>query len=245
MENVTTFFENNFTIEIIKILASILIAYITAKVAIRNTKKTLTTQYFKEKGSALQEDILKFWCTLYINNFDIPDTYKKVFASNKYPKHLTNSAEILKYVNIQSSVYCSAETLKALSEYQQFAYKNENVKSRSKHEENLQKNGEKNSVPKLGLKNFICPFVLITRIIAGMKYDFTGEKIDEIDIVKLKINDLNFTQIIKFRLVLLYFKLKSFILNIKILALFFDIILLVIEKIFKTKNCFIKKLDND
>ena len=56
--------------KIMGFIVTIIVAYITAKFTSKNTKKSLTTQYFKDKGVDLQEKILRFWVDLFMNGFN-------------------------------------------------------------------------------------------------------------------------------------------------------------------------------
>ena len=68
--------------KIMGFIVTIIVAYITAKFTSKNTKKSLTTQYFKDKGVDLQEKILRFWVDLFMNGFNIVNSYKKAYEIN-------------------------------------------------------------------------------------------------------------------------------------------------------------------
>ena len=106
-------------IEVLKLVVTVGIAYITAKITAKNTKKNLTTQYFKEKGTEIQEKVLRFWCGLFMNNFKIVDSYREAFKDKK----INNDTDILINIQKESYVYCSSKTIKAIREYQQYLYK--------------------------------------------------------------------------------------------------------------------------
>lgn len=54
---------------------------------------------------------------------------------------------------------------------------------------------------------------LITRIISRMKYDFTGEKVHELDLLQIKIKDLKFFHLFIYKFIIIYANLKDIILN--------------------------------
>lgn len=63
-----------------------------------------------------------------------------------------------------------------------------------------------------------------------MKYDFTGEKVDIIDLLKIRINDLDNKKILLSRILIIYY---NFIENVG--KLIIAIILLIMIIIFKYK----------
>ena len=74
-----------------------------------------------------------------------------------------------------------------------------------------------------------------------MKYDFTGEKVDIIDLLKIRINDLDNKKILLSRILIIYY---NFIENVG--KLIIAIILLIMIIIFKYKilwevNCNLNK----
>ena len=75
--------------------------------------------YFKEKGTEIQEKVLRFWCGLFMNNFKIVDSYREAFKDKK----INNDTDILINIQKESYVYCSSKTIKAIREYQQYLYK--------------------------------------------------------------------------------------------------------------------------
>ena len=62
-------------------------------------------------------------------------------------------------------------------------------------------------------------FVLIARIISRMKYDFTGEKVDELDIIKIKITDFNLFTRAVCRIMLWYYNLKDILIKLIVIIL--------------------------
>ena len=160
-------------ITIIQILVTIIVAFITAFLTNSNERKKQTTVFFKQEGIKLQEEILSFWCSILFND------YKN--AINKYIKN--NAERIMKENNINESdeiteimvikvaqkdsyMYSSKLTIKYIGNYMQEIYK--------KEEQEMMKQ-----------------IYLVSKIIANMKYDFTGEKTSVMDLLKIKINDLD------------------------------------------------------
>lgn len=217
--------------KLLSFISTIVIAYITAKFAARNTKKNLTTQYFKEKGVNVQEQVLRFWCTLVMNNFDISSSYVK--TNNIKNNKISNKSDtdILIEMQENSYIYCSPKTIKAIKDYMQHVYKSKN---KILNNEDMSKT-EKLSLYKRVIKkiNFCRMFILITRIVSRMKHDFTGEKVDELDIIKIKINDLNILTKILLRLTLCYYNLKE---NFFIIVLLVLGIIILYNYIFLIKS---------
>lgn len=180
----------------------------------------------KEKGVNIQEKVLNFWCGLVMGNFDILNAYKEAIVSKD--KKLIKDEYILNEIQKESYIYSSPKTIKAIKEYMQYLYKNKTNNIETKEDTT---NKSKESI--LGhIKSkikFSRMFVLIARIISRMKYDFTGEKVDELDIIKIKITDFNlFTRAIC-RIVLWYYNLKDILIKLIIIIL----LLLVMFIIYK------------
>ncbi|MBQ9023759.1 MAG: hypothetical protein IJ105_00900 [Bacilli bacterium] len=210
IEKIKNFILTDNGMEILKLLVTISIAYITAKITARNSRKNLTTQYFKEKGTEIQEKVLRFWCGLFINNFKIVESYMEAFNDKK----INDDTKILINVQKESYVYCSSKTISAIKDYQQYLYKSKNII----YEENanvINKKSKKRLFQYLQNKiNFANQLILITRIISRMKYDFTGEKVDELDLIKIKIKDFNLILKILCRITLWYFNIKDLFLSL-------------------------------
>jgi len=203
--------------KIIGFIVTIIVAYITAKLTSKNTKKSLTTQYFKEKGVDIQERVLHFWVNLFMNSFNISRSYKQAYKIEKELK--VSDLDALLIVQEDSYSYCSSKTISAIKDYMQFNYK-----------ANRNKKEPKNRIYKL-LKNKINTFsmlILISRIINRMKYDFTGENVDELDIIKIKINDLNFYSISLSRMILWYYNLKEYFFKIFCFLILLVLIILLV-----------------
>lgn len=210
--------------EILKLVVTIIIAYITSKLTSKNTKRNLTTQYFKENGTELQKKILSFWCGLFMKDFNIQNSYKESFES----KESINDANIIIKVYKESYIYCSSKTIKAIKEYQQYLYRKKDI-----NKEMQQKDEEKKIWKKICkyIKekiSFLNQLVLITRIISRIKYDFTGEKVDELDLIKIKIKDFNIYMRASARIILLFYDIKEIffkaILILLIICVFFIVI---------------------
>lgn len=218
-------------IEVLKLVVTVGIAYITAKITAKNTRKNLTTQYFKEKGTEIQEKVLRFWCGLFMNNFKIVDSYREAFKDKK----INNDTDILINLQKESYVYCSSKTIKAIREYQQYLYKSKDINTEevgdSKDSQN--ETSEKNKAGYIKTKiKFANQFILITRIISRMKYDFTGEKVDELDLIKIKITDLNLLTKFLCRIILWYYNIKELFVKILLTLIILFIIFVIYSKYF-------------
>lgn len=211
-------------IEILKLVVTISIAYITAKLTAKNSKKNLTTQYFKEKGIEIQEKVLRFWCGLFMNSFKIADSYREAFNT----KEEISDTDILIKIQKESYVYCSSKTIKAIKEYQQYLYKSKEIKNEVLPNLENKKSLIKRIKSKIVFSN---QFVLITRIISRMKYDFTGEKVDELDLIKIKIKDFNIFMRILCRIILWYYNIKELFGRILSLGVILFIIFLIYKNI--------------
>lgn len=203
------------SLKILEFITTIIIAYITAKITAKNAKKTLTTQYFKDEGVKTQESVLKFWCALLLNNFDIQTAYKKAFNPTKSIKK--SDADILIELHEESYIYCSSKTISAIKDYLQHLYKEDSINDASDNHNS--KNPFKFLKKLINKANVTTNFVLITRIISRMKYDFTGEKVDELNILMIKINDITISFKILFRIKLWLYNIKENIQKILILLL--------------------------
>ena len=218
-------------IEVQKLVVTVGIAYITAKITAKNTRKNLTTQYFKEKGTEIQEKVLRFWCGLFMNNFKIVDSYREAFKDKK----INNDTDILINIQKESYVYCSSKTIKAIREYQQYLYKSKDINNEevgnSKDSQNETSEKKKAGYIKKKIK-FANQFILITRIISRMKYDFTGEKVDELDLIKIKITDLNLLTKFLCRIILWYYNIKELFVKILLTLIILFIIFVIYSKYF-------------
>lgn len=204
-------------ISLLTIVSTIIIAYITAKTTAKNAKNNLTTQYFKEKGVETQEKILQFWCGLFVNNFDIQTSYNLLQENKK--NYLFDDVEIIKNITKDSYIYSSSQTIRAIRMYTQYVY----------YHKDKSKNPISNLIylVKNKLKN--TQLLLIARIIVKMKYDFTGERVDVLDIIKIKVDDLKLLSRFLFRVEALYYWTKERFVSI---ILFLLAIILIGDKIF-------------
>ena len=224
IERIKNFLITENGIEILKLVVTIGIAYITAKYTAKNSRKNLTTQYFKEKGTEIQEKVLKFWCGLFMNGFKIKNSYQEAFDIKK---ENISDTDILIKIQKESYVYCSSKTIKAIRAYQQYLYKSNDIETEvAKNFKN--KNFLGRLYKKIKTKLILSSqFILITRIISRMKYDFTGEKVDELDLIKIKIKDFNLFMRFLCRIILWYYNIKELIIKI-LLSLIIIIVIFII-----------------
>jgi len=161
--------------------------------------------------------IVSISINLFRNSFNISRSYKQAYKIEKELK--VSDLDALLIVQEDSYSYCSSKTISAIKDYMQFNYK-----------ANRNKKEPKNRIYKL-LKNKINTFsmlILISRIINRMKYDFTGENVDELDIIKIKINDLNFYSISLSRMILWYYNLKEYFFKIFCFLILLVLIILLV-----------------
>ena len=83
----------------------------------------------------------------------------------------------------------------------------------------LNENGDIRSV-----QNLIVPL----RVTKRMKYDFTGERLSELDLIRIRINDLNFKKIILVKYFIINYYLKeNFIKIILFVGIFITLLVFV------------------
>ncbi len=165
--------EQNF-ITILQVVVTIFVAFITAFFTNRNERKKQTTVFFKQEGIKEQKEILDFWCSILFTDYEatikryIKENAKRIIDENNInkPNEITDTMAI-KLVQKDSYMYSSKLTLKYIGSYMQEVFKN-------KEEQNI-----------------IKQMFLVGKIISNMKYDFTGEKTSVMDLLKIKINDLD------------------------------------------------------
>lgn len=177
--------------KIIGYIITIIISFITAKLTSKNSYKNLITQYFKEQSVETQEKVLKFWCGLFMGNFNIIETYynitnKEIKISN-FEKQ-KEETRILIEIQKESFMCCSKKTIKAIKDYMRHIYRHEKDHSDKINQIQL---------------------VLIARIICRMKKDFTGEKANVLDLLRIKIKDFNYIKQIKSIIVLLKYNFRN------------------------------------
>lgn len=161
-------------IAIVQIIVTVIIAFITAYLTNLNERKKQTTVFFKQEGIKIQKEMLDFWCSILF--IDYENTIKRYINNNKQElmnsNNLENDSKItetmaIKEVQKNSYMYSSKLTLKYIGNYMQEIFKN----------------GEKQRI--------ILQMFLVGKIISNMKYDFTGEKTGVMDLLKIRINDLD------------------------------------------------------
>lgn len=165
-------------IEILKLVITILIAFITAFFTNKNERKKQTTVFFKQEGIKEQKKILDFWCSILFMDYEltikryIKDNVERIMSENDInkPNEITDTMAI-KLIQKDSYMYSSKLTLKYIGIYMQEIFKN------------------------AGKTNGITQTFLVGKIISNMKYDFTGEKTSVMDL--LKINDLDIRKKLK------------------------------------------------
>ena len=187
MENLID--DSNVLSFVISFLSSVLVAYITAKLTLSNSKKSITTEHFKQQSIELQKINLEFWSSmlsseistaikkykidlLKLNNDKNIKEKKKEIENKKYGEE--ELKEMLKELQSNSYLYGSYSTIKAMGTYQQFAYKGINKKDSKKSNWKTMKT-----------------LTMVSRIISKMKYDYTGEKTGVMDILRIRINDFD------------------------------------------------------
>lgn len=167
-------------VSIIQIIVTIIIAFITAYLTNTNERKKQTTVFFKQEGIKIQKEMLDFWCSILFD--DYANTIKRYINSHKQEIINANQLKdenkitetmVIKEVQKNSYMYSSKLTLKYIGNYMQEIFKN-----KEKEKTMLQ-------------------MFLVGKIISNMKYDFTGEKTTVMDLLKIKINDLDFKKKIK------------------------------------------------
>ena len=179
--------DNNVLAFVISFLSSVVVAYITAKLTLSNSKKSITTEYFKQQSIEVQKNNLEFWYSVLSNELSVALKKYKIELlklnndeeSNKKIKEIElkklgadEVQKVLKELQLNSCLYGSYSTIKAIGTYQQFAYKAINKKDSKKTDWEKMKS-----------------LTMVSRIISKMKYDYTGEKTDVMDILRIRIND--------------------------------------------------------
>lgn len=133
--------------------------------------------------------MLDFWCSIMFDDYE--NTIKRYINNNQ---EIMNNSQlrgeneiteimVIKEVQKNSYMYSSKLTLKYIGRYMQEIFKNK----------------EK--------KRTILQMFLVGKIISNMKYDFTGEKTTVMDLLKVKINDLD----LKKKLEIYFYEIKYFL----------------------------------
>ena len=157
-----------------------IIDFITEFFTNLNERKKQTTVFFKKEGIKVQEEMLDFWTSILFNDYKssikkyIEKNEKKIIKTNNLKSNnMITETMVIKEVQKDSYMYSSKVTLKYIGEYMQ-----EIFKKRKK-------------------QRIILQMFLVGKIISNMKYDFTGEKTTVMDLLKIKINDLDFKKKVK------------------------------------------------
>ena len=186
---------NSNIIDILKIFVTIVIAFITAYLTNSNERKKQTTMFFKQEGIKVQEELLEFWCSILLSDYKngikkyINDNAKKLVKNNNLKSKNKITDEIaIREIQKDTYIYSSKLTIKVIGIYTQEIFKK-----------------RKN-------QRIIYQMYLVGKIICSMKYDFTGEKTTVMDLLKIKINDLDFRKKLKIHLfeILYFLKVRSF-----------------------------------
>ena len=185
------------------------VAIVTFLFTLNINKNKAITDTFKKEGINVQERLLDFWSNVFILGFEESLDNFKVKA--KLDKKLSE-LDVFNYIKSESIRYSSKNTVKMMATYQQYIYKNSSL--------------EKNAITKK--KDTMELFVLALRVVKSMKYDFTGEKISVMDLIKIHIKNLNFGKYL-----LIYFYLVFYYIYDKIpLLLLITIIVKLFELIY-------------
>lgn len=167
-------------IKIIQIAVTVFVAFITAFLTNLNERKKQTTVFFKQEGIKSQKLVLDFWCSILFSDYEktikryISNNEKRIIEENciNKSKEITD-VMVVKLVQKDSYMYSSKSTIKYIGNYMQEIYKSSQK------------------------KNFMRQMFLVAKIISNMKYDFTGEKISVLNLLKIKINDLDYKKVLK------------------------------------------------
>ncbi|MDD2391632.1 MAG: hypothetical protein PHU94_01680 [Bacilli bacterium] len=207
MQIIIDIFNKDNAIKIISILGTILLSFITALLTTKTHKKNSTTEYFKKDGINIQQKLLKFWSAVLTNDYK---TALNEYKSDSKEKNLTESDSIKKIMQ-ETYMYSSKSTIKALATYQTSNFRKKQKKIKNKTISSV--------------KTIILP----SRIIKRMKYDFTGEQVSTIDLLKIKINDMNFSKLLIAKVLLMYYFVKDHFL---LIFSFFVLIMFLIINLF-------------
>lgn len=185
---------NNNFITVVGFAVTILVAFITSFLTSKINQKKTTSEVFKKEGVKVQERLLEFWAGLLIFDFDTNiDNYKKRANIKKE----LNGQETIKLVQSESIMYSSKNTIKAIGTYQQYSYKKKS-----------------SLIKETNVIRIMQGLVVALRVTKSMKLDFTGEKVRVIDLIRIKLNDLDIKKILLtyYFLIYYYFKERIFLL---------------------------------
>lgn len=214
LETLKNIIDNDNAISVIGFFITIIVAFITSFLTTKSNQKKTTSEYFKKEGIKIQERLLEFWSGLLV--FDFETNIKNYINSAKLSKNLNNQ-EIVKIVQKESILYSSKSTIKAIGTYQQYSYKN---KRKGKSLIN-----EKSDI------RLVQSMIVALRVTKRMKYDFTGERLSELDFIKIRINDLNFKKIFLARYFIIYYYIKEQFVKIILLLVIFTILFILFKNI--------------
>ena len=209
-ETLKNIIDNDNAISIIGFFITIIVAFITSFLTTKSNQKKTTSEYFKKEGIKIQERLLEFWSGLLVFDFDTNiANYKQVAKLNKN----LIGPDVVKNIQKDSILYSSKSTIKAIGTYQQFVYKNNQTTDKCSDIKTIQ--------------SIIVPL----RVTKRMKYDFTGEKLSELDFIKIRINDLNIKKIILAYYFIFYYYLKENIIKIILIVIILVISFILLSKI--------------
>ena len=152
---------------ILVIVGTWITAIITYKLTSKNDKSKLLSTQFKQQGIEKQKKLLKLWTICAQNGYE---NFILSLESEYDKKHrLEDKTELIKLYMNDVVLYTSKETMRLFAIFMQNAYKSSKTQKIN------------------GMKTIYVAY----KIMSCMKYDFTGEKIKTIDLIKIKINDLD------------------------------------------------------
>ncbi len=163
------------------ILGTWITAIITYKLTSKNDKSKLLSTQFKQQGIEKQKKLLELWTICAHYGYEkFLEELKKEYNKNY---NLDDTAELLKLYTNDIVLYASKETMRLFATFMQNAYRS-------------------NKGKKVRMMQTI---YVSFKIIACMKYDFTGEKIKTMDLIKIKVNDLDFKKKMELRFLEIYY----------------------------------------
>lgn len=152
---------------ILVIVGTWITAIITYKLTSKNDKSKLLSTQFKQQGIEKQKRLLELWTICAQIGYDSFILSLKT-EYNKENETIDKTELIKLYMN-DVVLYASRETMRLFAIFMQNAYRS----SKSKK------------------TNMMKTIYVSFKIMSCMKYDFTGEKVKTIDLIKIKINDLD------------------------------------------------------
>lgn len=224
--------KNDNVVTLIGFCVTALIAYITARKTLSNNIKSINVEHFKNKGIEVQQRVLDTWSGIlffdmetslnkYVKEKGCDNLYiytadeKKEKNSQKenLEKNQKKETEIIRNLLQESYIYSSKSTIKAISTYQQYSYKGQA--------------SNKKTLKIFKSINTIKVLVFIPRIIKRMKYDFTGEKVDSLELIKMKINDWNLKKELIARFFIIWYFIKENLFIISLIIIMLSIVLII------------------